>query len=168
MSSTKLSEVGTSPVERGARPRIPRTLIGLCVVLGLLAIGAAQGGVAMIADPDTPLGMTADYLDGTPVTSYLLPGWFLLGIATASLLTLAGIIFDWRWGWAAGIERSIGHRWPWLGSILTGGVLLAFEIVELFTVPFHPVMHPLLIAVSLALIGLPSTRSGRAFLRTRR
>jgi hypothetical protein len=43
-------------------------------------------------------------------------------------------------------------------------VLLTFEIIELFTVPFHPVMHPLLIAVSLALVVIPFTSSARAAL----
>jgi hypothetical protein len=38
-----------------------------------------------------------------------------------------------------------------------GIVLLAFETIELFVVPFHPVMHPLLIAVSLAIVILDST-----------
>jgi hypothetical protein len=45
-----------------------------------------------------------------------------------------------------------------------GIVLLAFEIAELFLVPFHPVMHPLLIAGSLAIVILTSTRSARQYL----
>ena len=47
----------------------------------------------------------------------------------------------------------------------TGVVLLLFEIIELFLVPFHPVMHPLLIAGSLAIIGLPFTQSARQHFR---
>jgi hypothetical protein len=43
--------------------------------------------------------------------------------------------------------------------------MLLFEIIELFLVPFHPVMHPLLIAWSLAIIWLPFTRSARQYLR---
>lgn len=161
MSSTKVRERTTS--SRSGRG-LPGTLVGLLVVLGALIIGAVQGGVAMIADPYTPLGMTTEYLEGTPVDSYVLPGWFLLGIAVASALTWAGILFDWRWSWAAKIERAVGYRWPWLGSVLTGSILLAFEIVELFTVPFHPVMHPLLIAVSLGLVVIPFTSSAKSAL----
>jgi hypothetical protein len=45
-----------------------------------------------------------------------------------------------------------------------GMVLLAFEIIELFLVPFHPVMHPLLIAGSLAIVLLAATPSARRHL----
>lgn len=166
MSTTKLREVGTG-TSSIRRRSLPGTLIGLSVILGLLALGAVQGGAAMIADPHTPLGMTTDYLEGTPIDTYVLPGWFLLAIAAVSLLTLAGVLFDWRWSWASGIERAIGHRWPWLGSVLTGAVMLTFEIIELFVVPFHPVMHPLLIAMSLLVIVLPLTGSARSVLSVR-
>jgi len=59
---------------------------------------------------------------------------------------------------ASGIAR------PGLGTASTGVVLLIFEIIELFLMPFHPVMHPLLIAWSLAIIWLPFTRSARQHL----
>jgi hypothetical protein len=59
----------------------------------------------------------------------------------------------------------VGYRWPWLGALSIGSVLLVFEIMELFMVPFHPVMHPLLIAASLAIITLILTPSARDFLR---
>jgi hypothetical protein len=147
------------------RRRPPPTVIGLLALLALLVIGALQGGIAMVADPLEPLGMTVGFLDRAPVHTYLWPGLFLLGIAAASALTFAGIAFGWRWRWAAAIEEKAGHRWPWLGAIAIGAVLLAFEVVELLLVPFHPVMHPLLIAGSLALIGLPLTRSARAYLQ---
>jgi len=49
--------------------------------------------------------------------------------------------------------------------LATGTVLLVFEIIELFMVPFHPLMHPLLIASSLAIIWLAVTPSTRGHLR---
>ncbi|MBU1227018.1 MAG: hypothetical protein KJ698_07395 [Actinobacteria bacterium] len=62
------------------------------------------------------------------------------------------------------MERAARHRWPWIGAIAIGAVLLAFEVIELFIVPFHPVMHPLLIAWSAAIIGLAGTRPAGAYL----
>jgi hypothetical protein len=144
--------------------RRPPTVIGLLALLALLIVGGLQGGIAMVVDPLKPLGMTIDFLERAPVHTYFWPGLFLLGIAAASALTFAGILFGWRWRWAAAIEERTGHRWPWLGAIAIGAVLLVFEVIELFLVPFQPVLHPLLIAVSLALIGLPLTRSARAYL----
>jgi len=120
----------------------------------------------MVADPLQPLGMPVSYLHGTPIDDYALPGLFLLGIAAACLITIAGLLFWWDWKWAAPIERRMGYRWPWLAALATGGVLLIFEIIELFLVPFHPVMHPLLIVGSLAIIALVLTPSARSYLRS--
>lgn len=119
----------------------------------------------MLADPLQPLGMSVSYLDGTPIDDYVLPGLFLLGIAAACLITIAGLLFRWHWKWAAPIERRMGYRWPWLAALTTGGVLLLFEIIELFVVPFHPVMHPLLIVGSLAIMALVMTPSARSHLK---
>lgn len=140
----------------------PATIKWLAALLGLLTVGALQGGIAMLADPLQPLGMPVSYLDGTPIDDYVLPGLFLLGIAATCLITIAGLLFQWDWKWAAPIERRIGHRWPWLAALATGGVLLIFEIIELLLVPFHPVMHPLLIVGSLAIMTLVLTPSARS------
>jgi hypothetical protein len=143
----------------------PATIKWLAALLGLLTVGALQGGIAMVVDPLEPLGMPVSYLDGTPIDDYVLPGLFLLGIAAACLITIAGLLFRWDWKWAAPIEKRMGHRWPWLAALATGGVLLIFEIIELFLVPFHPVMHPLLIVGSLAIIALVLTPSAGAYLK---
>lgn len=148
-----------------AARRHPGSVVALMVLLGLLTVGALQGGLAMVVDPYEPLGMSVEFLDGTPVDTYFWPGVFLLAVAAASLLTFAGLVTGWRWRWAATIETAVGHRWPWLGTVAVGGVLLAFEIAEIFLIPFHPVMHPLLIAGSVALVALALTPSARAHLR---
>lgn len=115
----------------------------------------------MVIDPLHPLGMSTDFLAGTPISTYLWPGIFLLAIAAASTVTAVGLRFDWRWRWAAGVERAVGYRWPWLGLVATASVLLVFEVIELFVVPFHPIMHPLLIGISVILLSLGMTPSVR-------
>ncbi|MGB8360620.1 MAG: hypothetical protein WCE80_04405 [Acidimicrobiia bacterium] len=148
--------------ETGKRPL---TITFLVVILGVLTIGALQGGIAMVANPTEPLGMTVEYLEGTPIDDYFLPGLFLLGIAAACVVAIAGLIFGWKWGWASRIESMVGYRWPWLATLAIGALLLTFEDIELFAVPFHPIMHPLLIGVSLAILLLPLTPSARRYLR---
>ncbi|MFZ0015074.1 MAG: hypothetical protein WAL25_13270 [Acidimicrobiia bacterium] len=146
------------------KPAAAHVLAGL---LALLAVGAIQGGVAMVANPTGPLGMSLDYLERSPVDDYFWPGVFLLSVAVASILAVVGIEFEWQWNWAEPIERAIGHRWPWLASLAVGGLLLGFEIIELFVVPFHPVMHPLLIAVAVVIIALSLAPSTRDYLKSR-
>ena len=157
----------TSNHRRRTLRRPPPTVITLAVVLFLLAIGALQGGVAMVVNPLDPLGMSPDFLERAPVDDYFWPGVFLLGIATASLSTIPGLLLQWSWPWAHATEKMIGYRWPWLASVAIGALLLVFELIELVMVPFHPVMHPLLIAVSLVVLLLPFTRTTRAHLRSR-
>jgi hypothetical protein len=163
------SEVTAVTPSRGVRdatdkPGAAHVLAGL---LGLLAVGSIQGGTAMVANPTGPLGMSVDYLQGTPVDDYFWPGVFLLGIAVASILAVVGIEFGWQWKWAKPVESAIGYRWPWLASLSVGGVLLGFELIELFVVPFHPIMHPLLIAVAVVIIALSLAPSVRDYLRRR-
>ena len=161
MSTTLRTE---RPIE-SKHHRRPGAVTGLAALFAILSVGAIQGGLAMITDPLTPLGMPTSFLERTPIDTYFWPGVFLLAIAGTSLLTAAGLLTGWRWRWARRIENAIGYRWPWLGAIATGSVLLAFEIIELFMVPFHPVMHPLLIAGSVSIIGLALTSSTRNHLR---
>jgi hypothetical protein len=142
----------------------PGTVTGLGVLLIVLIVGAVQGGVAMVTNPVDPLGMSLEFLEGAPVDDYFWPGLFLLGIALASGVITVGLFFRWDWRWAAAIEKAVGYRWPWIGAMSVGIVLLAFEIIELFLVPFHPVMHPLLIAGSSAIVILASTPSARRHL----
>jgi hypothetical protein len=169
MSSSRLdSRLDSTRLDASShtsRARVPASVKVLTLILGVLAIGAIQGGLAMVMNPEEPLGMTTDFLDGTPVDSYFWPGMFLLGIAIASLLTIVGLLFGWRWAWAAPIEAATGHLWPWLGAVATGGVLLVFEVIELFMVPFHPVMHPLVIGLSMVIIGLAFLPSAQHHLR---
>jgi hypothetical protein len=149
---------------RISRKRPPLSLDVLSALLGILVIGTFAAAWAMITNPLEPLGMTTEWLEKAPVDTYFWPGIFFAGMTLASLLTLAGLVFRWPWKWAQGIESRIGYRWPWLGAVSIGVVLLIFEIIELFLVPFHPVMHPLLIAWSLVIIWLPFTRSARQHL----
>ena len=145
--------------------RQPASVIGLIGLLILLTVGALQGGIAMVVHPLEPLGMPTSFLDGLPIETYLWPGIFLLSIAAGSALTVVGLASGWRWRWAGAIERRMRFRWPWIGAMSIGSLLLVFELIELFVVPFHPVMHPLLVAGSLAIVGLTATPSTRRHLR---
>lgn len=163
MSTTHFTP-GRTRRHTARRPLPVTTLAGL---LSLLFVGALQGGLAMVANPVDPLGMSPDFLEKAPIADYFWPGIFLLAISAASVLTVPGLLFGWNWHWAARIEAGVGYRWPWIASISIGSVLLVFELIELFVVPFHPIMHPLLIVGSAAIALLPLTPSARAELTVR-
>ena len=148
-----------------SRKRLPVSIVVLSVLLGILVLGTFAAAREMITNPLEPFGMTTEWLEKSPVDTYFWPGMFFLGMTLASVVTLAGLLFRWPWKWAQGIESRIGYRWPWLGAVSIGVVLLLFELIELVLVPFHPVMHPLLIAGSLAIIWLPFTHSARQYFK---
>lgn len=152
-----------SPSRLAARPAGLVALAGLIGILALATFAAAQ---AMLSDPLGPFGMTTEALERTPVDDYFWPGMFFAGLTLASALTLGGLMFDWRWDWAGRIESRLGYRWPWLGAMATGLVLAGFEVTELFLIPFHPVMHPLLIAWAVAIVWLALSPPVRTVFRT--
>lgn len=53
-----------------------------------------------------------------------------------------------------------------MAAVATGAILLVFEILELFMVPFHPVMHPLLLIGSAGIMGIAYTPSARRHLKS--
>lgn len=146
------------------RGRPPATIIGLSLVLTFLFLGALQGGIAMVAVPLQPLGMSTALLERSPIETYFWPGVFLLAISAASLTTVIGLLLQWPWRWAEPIEQMLGYRWPWVAAVTTGAILLVSEILELFMVPFHPVMHPLLLIASAGIVAIASTPSAHRHL----
>ena len=150
-----------------ATARLPQPLLWLAGLLGLLAVGAFQGGLAMVRDPLEPLGLQVDFLERTPIDTYFWPGVFLLCISAACLITVTGLVSRWRWQWADTIEHRVGYRWPWIGAVSIGATLLVFEMLEVYLVPFHPLMHPLLIAASVAVLLLAATLATRAHFSVR-
>lgn len=133
MSTTTHSTPGRTR-RHTKRPSLP--VVTLAGLLSFLIIGALQGGLAMVINPVDPLGMSLDFLEKAPIADYFWPGIFLLAIAAASVLTVPGLLFGWDWHWATRIEAVVGYRWPWIASISIGSVLLVFELIELFVVPF--------------------------------
>ncbi|MDX1448586.1 MAG: hypothetical protein R3246_05930 [Acidimicrobiia bacterium] len=134
--------------------RPPRPVAWLAGLLPTLGIVALQGGIAMLIDRQEPMGLSIELLSRTPIDDYFLPGLFLLAIAAAALVTTVGIVFGWRWHRAEPIERRLGRRWPWIGTVATASVLLVFELFEVYLFPFHPILHPLLIAWTVAILVL--------------
>jgi hypothetical protein len=144
--------------------RPPLTVIALTALLVLLAAGSLQGGITMVADPESPMGMALEHLEATPFVNYFWPGVFLLGIALASALTIPGLLLLWEWRWAWRIENLVGYEWPWISVMAIGILLFSFEVIALVFGQLSVTMHLLLVAVSLNTIGLALTDSARGYL----
>ena len=102
--------------------------MGLLVLQALIAVTAISGGVALIlgslnTDLATVLSPPAEYLAGTPFTSYLVPG-LILAVVIGGLHVV---------GFMLGITR---HVLALIGAAAAGFALLIWVFVQMVVIPF--------------------------------
>ncbi|MBI4941078.1 MAG: hypothetical protein HY830_10050 [Actinobacteria bacterium] len=141
------------PVSPTAHPLDPRSWEvtrpdrasrALSLVLALVAAAAVYGGVGLVTDR---IGMTAQWLDGTPFTSWTLPGVALLaGVALPQAV-------------AAGMAVA-AHRWAAAAGILAGIGLVLWIAVQLVVLGRFFWLQPVVVLFGLAEIALASWWSG--------
>lgn len=97
-------------------PALARLLVGLEL---FLALGALAGGGLLAAAPDGHLlGMPLTLLEGTPFTSFLVPGWLLFTVLGVLPALAAGVTLR-RWPGAA------------LAAIVVGVALVVWIATEM-------------------------------------
>jgi hypothetical protein len=110
-----------------------RILIGIELALALTAIPA---GLMMILDPAEggSLGLSTEWLEGSPFSDYLVPGLFLAGVIGVGSLTAATLLLG---------------RWLYAGeaSLLMGVLLTTWVVVQASIIPFNWVFHPVFFAL---------------------
>jgi hypothetical protein len=109
--------------------------------LAFLGIGAAAGGLMLIADPTGKrIGMPLSFLDHSPFQSFLIPGIILL-VANGALSLLIML---------AAIRRSPGYGlWvAFQGCVLTGWITVEVIMMRVATWP-----HYIYWAIGLVLIA---------------
>lgn len=111
------------------------------LLLTLVALGGAVGGLSMLAYPNgSGLGLSTRPLRHTPVDTYRLPGVFLLLVMTMwPIANIVGIVLD----------------EPWVGpSVFALGVVTMVWIVyEYITVRVYSPLQPFTFTVGLLLAG---------------
>ena len=140
------------------RPFAVWLLVGLVVVLSVSAIG---GGIALLLDPSgRAAGLTPGLLSVAPVSTYLLPGLFLLLVFGGGGAAVA-------WGIAhQGDHDRVRDRrhWSWHGSVALGLTLMVWIAVQVVLIE-HLWLQPVMFGVGAALAGLPLLPSVRRDLR---
>ena len=121
-----------------SRPRAHRLLSGLLLVTGGSAL--LCGGVIAFDPHGTPLGLTPEFLAGSPFDDWLLPGLALAGFVGVSFL-VTGV-------WT--LQRRPRHREL---AVVAGLGLVVFEVVEWDWMGFNP-LQVVFIAVGGAVAGL--------------
>jgi hypothetical protein len=110
------------------RPKIVWILIFFLVFLGL---GGLYGGFSMLIDPSGELLQMSDILQFLPVSTFILPGLFLVFVMGLSPLFLAyALLTRPQWIWAKRIARDCGYYWAWTGTLALGVILMIWLFVQ--------------------------------------
>ena len=110
------------------------------IVLELfVASMAVYGGVGLIWD--NALGMSAEWLAGSPFTSWVLPGVFLL-LVVAVPMTLAAVLE---------LRRS---AWAGVASVVAGAAQIGWVGVQLAIMQRYFFLQPVMFACGLAIVLL--------------
>lgn len=101
------------------------------VLMALMAVGALYGGIGLLLAPDGSLiQLPPQYLALTPFSSYAIPGFFLAVTVGGSHLSAAGLAL---WG----------HRWADLATVVAGGIVLVWIVVQLVLIGYVFLLQPI-------------------------
>jgi len=106
---------------------IKRFRLFLFIIHGMVGIGALVGGGSCIMNPTSPLGAPSSLLEGSPFTSYLIPGIVLfvfLGIGNC-----LGALIVFRNSWLKGFAEGI------LGFGLTVWIIVQVIVIDTIAFP---------------------------------
>src|SRR5690242_7967453 len=146
MKAAARSGPGTGDRDAPLRPRRPPALWLLLFVMGFLSIGGFVGGVSFVIDrTGDGLGANLSWLEGTPVTTSLLPVLLLLGLyGIGSMMLMAGLTWRWSPGPLRRLDRRLGLHWSSAGTMVVGAVLIAWILYEFAVIPERMVLQPIL------------------------
>ena len=115
----------------------PKILWILALFLVFLGLGGLYGGVSMLIDPSGKLLEMGDILQFLPVSSYFLPGLFLVLVMGLIPMFLAyALLTRTQWSWADRIVRGFGYHWAWTGTLVLGIILMVWLLVQSVLIGF--------------------------------
>ena len=117
----------------------------LVALEALIAASAVYGGIGLMVNG---MGMPLSWLDGTPFTSWVVPGALLL-VSVAVPMAVAGV---------AEFTRS---RWAYAASAVAGVVLVAWIGSQLLVLRRYFFLQPVLGVVGVAVVALAWWAHGR-------
>ena len=134
--------MGSEANRRTQRQPVP--VIALIAGLVVLGVGALGGGIQFVLDPTgETIEMSAELLEGSPFTDFLIPGVILFTVlGVYPLIVCYGIYMRRRWAWPAALSVGValivwivvqgtiigfGHWLQWL-YLLFGFVLVLLAL----------------------------------------
>lgn len=116
----------------------------LSIVLALMCVAAVYGGIGLMRNG---MGMPMHDLDGTPFSSWTLPGVALLLFVAVPQGVAAAMV-------------AVAHRWAALVAIVAGAGLVAWIGVEILWIGEYFFLQPVVVIFGLVEIGLAAWWAG--------
>lgn len=109
----------------------------LCLTLAILSLGGLVGAWMFFSHPDGKgIGMEAT-LASLPVSSFVLPGIFLLCVMCAlPALLVFGLLVRPEWTWLEWVSGSSGMHWSWVAALALCVVIAGWLGVEAVYIGF--------------------------------
>lgn len=105
----------------------------LLALLILLGLGGLGGGAVLVADPSgAEMGFSATMLEGLPISDFVLPGLFLIGVMGVAPLVIAfGLWKRLPWAWVTALIQGIVLA-LWIGlQIVLWGAPMPIQVLYL-------------------------------------
>ena len=147
-----------------ARPSLVWLLIAL---LGLLAVGALAGGGALFLAPDGRLmGMPLALLQGTPFTSYAIPGALLFTCVGVYPLAVAYSLWARPgWRWPDTFNPFKRFHWALAASLAAGVIDVIWISVQIILVGYQGLIQSFYFVWGLIIISLTLAPGIRGYCR---
>ncbi len=127
----------------------------LWLFLAILSFYGLVAGTMMLVSPDgSLLKMDPEWLQGSPFTSYLIPGlllFFCIGVLPA--LAIIGMAFQPDWKWARSVNIYPERNWGWTFSLCSGIGTIIWIIVQQFTTKYF-ILQPVILTLAVCIIVL--------------
>ena len=110
----------------------------LVLLLAIQSVGAIYGGLMLVASPSgNTMQMPLSMLDGSPFSTFLIPGIILLTIlGLFPGILVFGLLFRPEWKWANVFNVYRGIHWAWTYSLYLGIMLVIWILVEIVWIEY--------------------------------
>lgn len=130
-----------------------RAAFAVLLFLGVTAVG---GGSWMLAVPHGDRYLPVDVLEGTPLSTWTIPGLVLGGgFGLGGLVTAWGVLTGRR---LIRLSTVGGRPWAWLAALALGIGMLLWVTLQLAMLPDKSFLQALYGAVGIALVALSVRR----------
>lgn len=141
----------------------PFTACLLIILMLFLGIAAIISGPMLFLSPDGAfMGMSTDLLQGSPFTSYLLPGIILfLFVGVFPFIVGIGLIKT-SWKGLGFLNPFKQYHWAWTGSLAAGIILIIWVSAETIMLGYISFLQPVMGAwgvLQIILALLPGVRN---------